>query len=236
MDDAMTQTGGANRLLQVLIIGSLGIHIILFLHLAGILDKGPLSYIELTMHETSKPDVRSIPRPRFRQPPPKVETVRKVTVTPHTVPRIKIEPVAPDMPANLTEAISAPELPDSIGTAGIRIPEFTMPVPRVETDTAYSFSTPREYFDMVQLRIEQFKEYPETAKAMHIEGRVKIRFSIDEQGQLLTVDIARKSRHRHLNQAAVEAIKKASPFPRPPAALFKRTPLTFNVTVTFELT
>ncbi|THB74989.1 MAG: energy transducer TonB [Desulfobacteraceae bacterium] len=227
----------SNRLLQVLILLSLGAHLILFLHLTDMLEKGPISYIELTMHETVQPRIRAIPKPRPRQQAPEIHPVRQVRVKPFRAPKINIKPLAPDIPEHLTEAISAPEVPAGLSTAGLQIPVLNVPVPKMVVDEPeYAYSTPKEYFDMVQLRIEQFKKYPQIAKSRHIEGRVKITFTIDRKGEVLAVNIARKSRHRHLNRAAVEAIKEASPFPGPPSHLFKKTPLTFNVTVTFEIT
>jgi protein TonB len=84
------------------------------------------------------------------------------------------------------------------------------------------------------LRIHSAKTYPKDAREQHIEGRVKVEFALKQDGNLSSIRVVTPSRHRGLDQAAIEAVKKAAPFPRPPAALFT-PPLTLRITILFEL-
>lgn len=52
-----------NWLLHGFILVSLGIHVLLFLHMAGIYENRAMSYIELSLQQVSKPSTRDIPSP-----------------------------------------------------------------------------------------------------------------------------------------------------------------------------
>jgi protein TonB len=88
---------------------------------------------------------------------------------------------------------------------------------------------------MVRLRIERHKRYPRLAKIRQIEGRAKVRFVIDPHGKVQDVMIVKGSRHQRLDEAALNAIRMASPFPRPPRHLFSG-PISLEITIVFELT
>ena len=68
-----------------------------------------------------------------------------------------------------------------------------------------------------------------------MEGRVTVRFAITSGGDIKDVKIIKKSRNRHLNEAALAAVKLSAPFPKPPARFFKED-LTLVITIVFELT
>jgi len=95
--------------------------------------------------------------------------------------------------------------------------------------------TRKDYFELVRIRIESCKKYPDIAKEKHMEGYARVCFVITANGQVSSAQIIEASRHGILNAAALEAIKAASPFPRPPAKLFKR-PLRMEIMIMFELT
>jgi periplasmic protein TonB len=84
------------------------------------------------------------------------------------------------------------------------------------------------------MRIHSVKKYPESARSRHIQGRVKVKFVLLADGSLGDVQIVKSSRHKNLDEAAVNAVKKAAPFPKPPSFLFK-TPVTLQVNILFEL-
>jgi protein TonB len=215
----------SNRLLQALICVSLGIHTLVFIHVSGIYRSHAVSYIELTLQDVSKPYARSIPRPRMRLKNPKVTEVEKVKIQKQYIPKLNIEPVDTRFTNTLMEDISTPDMP---GTVGLSIADWN---PEGETP----FVTSNDYYGMIRLKIESCKRYPDSARARHMEGRAKIRFVITQDGQVSSVKIVKGARHGSLNTAAMNAVKSAAPFPKPPVNLFKG-PLHVEITIVFELT
>jgi protein TonB len=96
------------------------------------------------------------------------------------------------------------------------------------------FINAKDYFEMLHLRIYSFKRYPESARANHIEGRVKVQFVLSADGTLTDIKILKSSRHKRLDEAAIDAIQRSAPFPRPPSFIFK-TPVTLRIDILFEL-
>ena len=217
---------GPNWLLQGFILISFGVHIILFLHIAGIYESRAISYIELSMHQISQPNYRVIPKPRMRKIPPKVPDTKNMKIHKMIIPQIKIDTL--NNKDQTYEQIDFPSLPDNMDVAGYAMSNLKLENPVIQ------YTSAKEYFEMLNLRVNSFKEYPDFAKSRHIEGRVKVQFVLAEDGSMSGLTIIKSSRNKSLDNAALEAIKKASPFPRPPAFLFK-TPVTLSINILFEL-
>ena len=206
-----------------MILISLGIHVIIFMHIAGIYRSSALSVIELTVRD-EKPDMRSIPRPRMRHKTPEVNDVNKIDFRKQRVPQMKIDPIETDSPDTITEQIA---MPDTSGLSADAAEWSPM--------GAANYLTKGDYFDMLRLKIESNKKYPQSAQKRQIEGRVIVGFTLNPAGQVTSAEIVQSSRHSALDQAALNAVKTASPFPRPPANLFDG-PLQMKITIVFELT
>ena len=58
--------------------------------------------------------------------------------------------------------------------------------------------------------------YPATAKKMGWEGKVIVSFIISSEGNTRNIMISKSSGHEILDENAVKAVKRASPFPKPP--------------------
>jgi len=224
-----------NWLLRGLIIPSVCLHLLIFSHITGLYHSDTISCIELTLKNISKPEARSIPRPRHR-PDPKirpatVEQLKMNRSVQHRIEPIHVEPADKTAPDSLVEALS-PENPVS-GLPGLQVGQWQAgPVV-----SAPDFGTAEDYFDMVRLRIEQYKRYPESAQNRHIEGRVTVEFVIEPDGTVSSAHIKKGSRHDSLNEAALRAIKKAAPFPIPPSYIFTQgQPVRLVLAVVFELT
>jgi protein TonB len=202
---------------------SLGIHLVILMHIAGIYRSNALTVIELTVRD-EQPQTRSIPRPRMRHKTPKVNDVNKIDVRKQRIPRMKIDPVETDSPDTITEQIA---IPDTSGLSGA-IADWS------PTDTA-NYVTQGDYFDMLRLRIESKKQYPQSAQNRQLEGRVIVGFTLSPSGHVTSAEIVQSSHHSILDQAALTAVRSASPFPRPPSALFDG-PLHMKITIVFELT
>ena len=221
-----------NRLMQLMIGISLIIHIFLFMHISGIYRSNAITCIELTMRNVSKPFYRDIPRPRIRHHTPEVSNVKKLDIQKTHIPLFKVDPVKMDIahaPVENIESIGSPEISDNTGPA---IYDWN---PDWNQGTSEEFVTSKDYFDMVRLKIETCKKYPSSAKSRHIEGRVTIQFIIKQNGQISNLKLLKNTRHSILNKAALNAVKKAAPFPVPPPNLFKE-PINIEITILFELT
>ena len=204
--------------MQAMIGVSLAVHMLIFLHIAGIYRSQALTYIELTLNDISKPVARAIPRPRSRNEAPKATHVQERQLSRTSMP-IKIPDNADTGPSSLMADISAPAVPLSGGGF----------------DGAPVFATINDYLEMVRMKIESRKQYPDTARKKHQEGRVTVQFVITTDGQVSSVTIAKGSRYEELNAAGLAAVRDAAPFPYPPRHLFDK-PLQLDVTLMFQLT
>jgi protein TonB len=217
-----------NRLLRALVGVSLAIHILILMHVAGIYKSTALSYIEMTLQNVSKPSVRSIPRPRHRPKALEPKDVKRIKVNQRRSPPlnpIKIDPAEKNLPDSLVEGISMPNI---TAIHGLDVADWN---PGELVDSSDSTSV---YLEMVRLKIERQKQYPETAKVRQIEGAVTIRFVITPEGGILGVEIVKSSRQKSLDKAALKAVHAAAPFPRPPRHVFKGE-IPMELTIAFEL-
>jgi protein TonB len=223
---------GPNWLLRALILFSIGVHAAVFLHIAGIYRSEALTAIELTLKERDRPGVRDIPRPRHRpKHPPTPKEVDPLDARRRPLPDLKpmkMDPVDPKAPDSLVETLSMPDTPP---VAAPPVAAWTGGTPV----DAGGFGTARDYFDMVRLRIEGKKAYPSAARVRQIEGRVTVRFTIAADGTVRSAAVAKSSKNSALDEAALEAVRASSPFPRPPRHLFSGD-LPLEITILFELT
>ena len=215
----------SSRLLQVMIIVSLVIHVPILMHIAGIYRSEALSYIEFTLQEVANPLTRSIPRPRNRVKPPEVQEIKKLTLHQQRIPKIDIKKVDTKFPDTLMESISVPEGADG---AAVGIADWN-------PGALGSFVTRDDYFEMVRLKIESKKKYPTAAKNRQIEGRVGVRFVITADGFISSVELVKAGTYEPLNEAALQAVRAASPLPPPPRKLFSG-PVPVEMVMRFELT
>jgi periplasmic protein TonB len=230
----MDRTPGPNWLLRALIFISVGVHAIVYLHLSGVYRNRTLTYLEMSLQNIRPPAVRDIPRPRPRPKAPDPEDqTRRINVVQRPMPRFKplaMAPLEENLPDTLVEGIDAPDVPRAPGVDSAD----WVPGPQAREATA-EFMTPTSYLDMVKLKIESRKRYPEAAKDRHIEGRVKVHFILATDGSVRDVTVLKAARHSELNLAALNAVRAAAPFPRPPAHLFKGN-LSLDLIIVFELT
>jgi protein TonB len=219
-----------NWLFRYIIIVSLCIHTVIFFHIAGIYKSKTLTYMEFSLANISKAVTRSIPRPRAR---PKIvyqpNKIKQIRIQKGVIPHFKLEKMdsAKDLPDSLAESISMPEIPDS---QGLKISDWQSG----SMDGTGDYFTTNDYFDMLRLKIESCKKYPESAKLKRIEGRVDVRFVITANGQISFLEIIKNAKDSSLSKAALDAVKNAAPFPRLPLSLFKG-PLHIELTILFEL-
>ncbi|MFP3870531.1 MAG: energy transducer TonB [Syntrophobacteria bacterium] len=220
-----------NRLLYALVVISLGIHLVIFMHISGLYRANALTYIEFALQDISKPPARSIPRPPRRpKTPPRPQELKTPRVVQRSMPQLKpmkIEAPDRDLPDTLMEKISMPDVP---AATGLHIADYNPALGEASSD----FSTSSSYLEMVRLRIERYKKYPDMARVREIEGSVTLRFVITPQGEVRGAEVVKSSRHTLLDTAALRAVTDAAPFPEPPPRLFEGE-IPLELTIMFEL-
>jgi len=170
---------------------SLGIHLVIFMHIAGIYRSNAFTYIELTLQGVSKPPARSIPRPRHRPKAHQPLDVKRLKVAQPVMPHLKpirIQPAEKDLPDSLVEGIS---MPDISATPGLNIANWN---PGASVEASGHYATSLSYLEMVRLKIERHKKYPGAARVRSIEGRVTIRFSKIHRQDKLKANLKRYPR------------------------------------------
>ncbi len=197
---------GPNRLLQGMILVSLGIHALVFMHITGIYSSKTLRYIELTLQKDQKPFSRAIPRPPLLpKAEEKPDNAKAFKMTPTQIPDVN------QMKIGLGDIPFSSSLTGGVG-----------------------LSTKQDYYQMVRLRIDREKKYPKEAYSIHKEGKVILSFVIDLEGTIRDLKIVKPCPHKVLNEAALQAVRDSNPFSRPPPRLFKDD-IVIELNVTFEL-
>ncbi len=90
------------------------------------------------------------------------------------------------------------------------------------------------YMQVLLGHLERYKKYPRSALRRDQEGRPKVRFKIDREGNLLSYELVESSGNTALDQGALATVERADPFPPPPTELGGETHI-FTVPVNFVL-
>ena len=86
----------------------------------------------------------------------------------------------------------------------------------------------------VRQRIANAKYYPRIARRRGIEGQPVVAFTLDKGGRLMEAGLAKTSGYQLLDQAALEAVQQAAPYPEIPAELNAET-FQFKLPISFIL-
>jgi protein TonB len=156
------------------------------------------------------------PPPPEEKPEQKVE--EKIEVPPAPVP-----PVAA-LPLPEPETPKPPE-PTPIPPA----PATTAP-PRAQASQAQIQS----WYGNIVTQIERHKSYPHAARERGETGVVQLAFSIDREGRVVSSQVVQSSGYPALDQETIETVRRAQPFPTPPANL-PGAKFDFTVPVKFNI-
>ena len=72
------------------------------------------------------------------------------------------------------------------------------------------------YSGLVSAHLQKYKRYPADAEARGDKGRATVSFSLDGNGRVTSVRLARSSGVSSLDQEVQAMVRRASPFPAPP--------------------
>lgn len=223
-----------HRLMHMMTAISLAVHLLMFIHIPGLIRSETISYIELSLQDIPKPFNKSIPEPVIKAGKPKNKVIKKTVIQKKTIPvkkNISLKMKSPDLPV---EKKRKPDVPENEKHKVSDLKLTKSHDPTVSNSNKQSVS-PADYFDMLRHKIEQNKKYPKRAKRRHIEGRVKIQFVVTNEGLIKFLKIVKRAKDRDLNKAALNAVRNAAPFPRPPSDLLEDA-LHMEITLVFELT
>jgi len=232
----ITDTTKPNWLLRGLIIFSLLVHGVLFVHIADLYRPRPISYLELTMRSVAKPVAREIPRPRTR--PPAKSFPEKIPLAKEQPLRAPVEPLAPpqleSVPDIFRESAALPQTPV---VKDLNVSQWTPAVP-VKTPTAVPSKvqpeiTEEDYRAAIRGKITNrlgTKYKSSRAKRRNQQGRVRVSITIDANGKILDLKIVKSSGHRTLDRFVIREVKGSAPFSRPPDG-----PVTVIVPIQFQL-
>ena len=148
----------------------------------------------------SAPVVQAAPasEPAPSSPAPAVEAVASVS-----------EPApAPPSPAEPVAAAPAPAAAAQPDPATLQEHQVVARVatPRPATKADYGWLA-----ESLHRRIIELRHYPSTARLNGWEGKVVLKVSIRNDGQLKDVEVVKSSGHESLDQAAMEAVRRACP-------------------------
>ncbi|TQV61930.1 MAG: energy transducer TonB, partial [Halothiobacillaceae bacterium] len=162
------------------------------------------------------PEPVAKPRPEPRVAPAKPHPAKPVPKPVEPVPAVPLPPAEPPMPPAETTAPAAPPPP----------PRSVMPAVDPGLEAAYR--------DRVRQAVDAHKVYPRLARRMGEEGRVVLAFALEADGRLIGVRVLESSGSELLDEAALEAVREAAPFPPFPDGI-TRTRWEFTLPLAFAL-
>jgi protein TonB len=86
-----------------------------------------------------------------------------------------------------------------------------------------------EHFAYIRDLILKSLVYPHAARRMGWTGKVVVAFVVTSDGRADNIRVIRGSGHQILDSNAVETVRKAAPFPRPPVAAELVLPIVYHL-------
>ena len=177
-------------------------------------EADPTALRSLTTETTRAP----LPRPRpdiLPEPRPFATAKPQRTRSTSTVQESKTT----KQPTTRRRAAALPPAPATTAPAAQPQRSSVAAAPQAGAPAAPSVS-PDRWRSAVYRHLERYKRYPRTAESRGIGGTVRVRFSIDRSGNILSHRIAASSGHAELDDAVSALIARAIPVPAPPPALY----------------
>ncbi len=121
------------------------------------------------------------------------------------------------------EPVSEPTNPNANSTENLQ-----------ENSTEFLGEARKQFSSQVWNRIAQFKHYPRIARNRGFEGQPVVAFTLGHNGELLEISVEQPSPFKLLDQAALKAVRAASPYPSIPKSLNLQS-IRFKLPVSFIL-
>jgi protein TonB len=148
--------------------------------------------------------------------------------TPQVPERIEPLPAVPNAEAVLPKPAERP-----VEKAKVR-PKPAAPATTAPPRPRPSAAQVSNWHRQIVIQLERHKNYPASARAQQATGAATVTFTIGRDGRLLSSRLVQSSHAALLDEAALATVRRASPFPPPPAnmagARFDFTvPIRFNI-------
>jgi TonB family protein len=92
----------------------------------------------------------------------------------------------------------------------------------------------RGFHKKIWQKVAEAKYYPRIARTRHLEGEPIVSFTIDKDGSLTSIKLIKDSKYEILNNAALETIRRGTPYPPIPKPLGKFS-ISFNLPISYML-
>ncbi len=165
------------------------------------------------------PEVVEAPKPKIVLEKPKPKPKPKPKEKPVEPPKPEEKPVEQTVP----DAEPAPPAPAAAPQA---------PQPSVNSAPSQAQVT---WQSKLLTHLARFKRYPVEASRRGAEGTVRVRFTVDADGKVLSVSLEGSSGNAALDRATLSMIKRAQPLPKPPEEILngnsKEVTAPFNYTL-----
>jgi protein TonB len=148
--------------------------------------------------EEPPPEVKPVPNPEVPIPPPTPEVKQE------TPQRQEPRPPAPTTSAPQAAPVEMAAIPAA--------PVQGQPTPK-SSDAIPTWRT------QIVALLERNKRYPPAAQARGEHGVAQVFFSLDRQGRVIDSRVVRSSGAAALDEEALALLRRAQPFPAPPAEL-----------------
>lgn len=135
--------------------------------------------------------------------------------------------VVPDIPRGEKEGIG-------IGRGGEGVGEIDPDLASQEQAKIDKEKILKEYLLKIQNKIEKNKIYPQYAQDEGTEGKVKVEFIVEKNGRVKNIKVISSSGYKILDNAAMDAVKKSSPFLNISAEI-ERESLNMKLAIIFKL-
>ena len=93
------------------------------------------------------------------------------------------------------------------------VPQTAAPTNGVPSDGKAAVAT---YQSLLLGHLARHKQYPATARARRQQGVAYVRFSMDRQGRVISVALAKSAGAALLDGESLDLLRRASPLPAPP--------------------
>lgn len=87
----------------------------------------------------------------------------------------------------------------------------------------------KEHFNYIRDLIGKRLVYPSMARRMHWQGKTVVAFVIKQDGSVHSLRVVKTSGFALLDRCAIETVRDAAPFPRPPVQAEIVLPVSFNL-------
>ncbi|MDY6119951.1 MAG: energy transducer TonB [Campylobacter sputorum] len=138
-----------------------------------------------------------------------------------------------EIPQNNTNSPVNSSMQDNVATAPIKGSgkNVTTPLP----GSSNLKSTQISWQGLVFSRLNKFKRYPNQALIDKQEGIIKVKVTLDKDGNVIDKLISNPCKYDILNKEALELFDRASPFPKPPKEFLKNQIVRFEIPIEFNI-